>query len=408
MKNDWLLVFLIISISSAFTGGTICVASANSDESPHSSESINTYQLLFVGNSHSSANGLPDLVTAMIEAGSPGSSAHSELAPGSGFLSDRLETVETQQSLESRAWTHVILQAQKYSSSGLYFYPTDAAEEWIRRVKARNAHPILFPEWPRKGNTEEGPRIHDLHLGIASREPACVAPVGLAWEESIRSYPALDLHFADGNHSNINGATLTAFVFYQLITGQSAAELPPIPGIDVSEFTQRKLREIATEIVNENSATCADMGSEVFQINAGLNDAWYYPDTDGQGFFITVFPDLGKVSLAWFTYDTELPPEGATSNLGSPGHRWITAGGTYIGNQAVMEIVLTSGGLFDTPGEVRRTDPAGSDGTIILTFDSCNSATIEYDIPSINRQGTVPIQRVAGDNVAICEALGAD
>jgi hypothetical protein len=36
-----------------------------------------------------------------------------------------------------------------------------------------------------------------------------------------------------------------------------------------------------------------------FGINAGLNDTWYFPDTSGQGFFITVFPDLGYVSLAW-------------------------------------------------------------------------------------------------------------
>ena len=32
-------------------------------------------------------------------------------------------------------------------------------------------------------------------------------------------------------------------------------------------------------------------------LNPGLNDAWYNPETDGQGFFITVFPDLGTVSL---------------------------------------------------------------------------------------------------------------
>jgi len=56
-----------------------------------------------------------------------------------------------------------------------------------------------------------------------------------------------------------------------------------------------------------------------------LNDAWYNPETDGQGFFITVFPDLGFLSLAWFTYDTELPAEDAEANLGDAGHRWITA-----------------------------------------------------------------------------------
>jgi len=70
-------------------------------------------------------------------------------------------------------------------------------------------------------------------------------------------------------------------------------------------------------------------GPENFVMNAGLNDAWYNPITDGQGFFITVFPDRGVVSLAWFTYDTALPADDATANLGSPGHRWLTALGTY-------------------------------------------------------------------------------
>jgi Tol biopolymer transport system component len=145
-----------------------------------------------------------------------------------------------------------------------------------------------------------------------------------------------------------------------------------------------------------------------FLINAGLNDAWYNPVTNGQGFFITVFPNLGAVSLAWFTYDTELPAEDATANLGDPGHRWLTAVGPISGNQVNMQIEMTSGGLFDTTSIIERTDPAGSDGTIILTFDSCNSGTIEYDIPSIDRQGIIPIVRVANDNIVICEALSAD
>ncbi|HEY5776219.1 MAG TPA: endonuclease, partial [Xanthomonadales bacterium] len=142
-----------------------------------------------------------------------------------------------------------------------------------------------------------------------------------------------------------------------------------------------------------------------FHINAGLNDAWYNPATDGQGVFITVFPDLGLLSLAWFTYDTELPAQGAHASLGDPGHRWITAIGPVSGNRAVLNIDITSGGLFDTQSEVQHTDPEGADGTITLTFENCNSATLEYDITSIDRQGSVPLQRVATDNITLCEAL---
>jgi hypothetical protein len=165
------------------------------------------------------------------------------------------------------------------------------------------------------------------------------------------------------------------------------------------------------QLNHQNYYSCADItledGAE-FALNAGLNDAWYDPDTDGQGFFITVYPDLNRVSLAWFTYDTELPPIDATANLGDPGHRWMTAIGLIDGNQSVMNIDITSNGIFDTTTEIEHTDPPGSDGSIILTFDSCNSATIEYDITSINRQGIIPIKRVADDNIVNCEALNAD
>jgi cyclophilin family peptidyl-prolyl cis-trans isomerase len=142
-----------------------------------------------------------------------------------------------------------------------------------------------------------------------------------------------------------------------------------------------------------------------FVMNAGLNDAWFDPDTDGQGFFITVFPDLNFISLAWFTYDTELPPVDATANLGDPGHRWMTAAGTIEGNRAVMNITITRGGLFDSVTETERTDPPGSDGTITITFEDCSAGLVEYDITSINEQGSVPIERVVDDNIALCEAL---
>jgi len=144
------------------------------------------------------------------------------------------------------------------------------------------------------------------------------------------------------------------------------------------------------------------------ELNAGFNDAWYNPATDGQGFFITVFPDFNYVSLAWFTYDTELPALDATANLGDPGHRWLTALGPIEGDHALMNIELTSGGIFDTSTEITRTDPPGSDGTLLLTFVDCSSGTIEYDIPSINKQGIVPIQRVAYDNIVMCNTLAGN
>lgn len=141
-----------------------------------------------------------------------------------------------------------------------------------------------------------------------------------------------------------------------------------------------------------------------FLINAGLNDAWFDPATPGQGFFINVFPGSSQVFLAWFTYDTERPGETVTANLGDPGHRWLTAFGDYLGNKAELDIEMTQGGVFNAaiPAPTQTLD-----GTIILEFSDCETGTVSYDIPSINRQGVIPIQRIALDNVARCEQLAS-
>jgi hypothetical protein len=204
------------------------------------------YELLFIGNSHSSVNNLPKLVSQLIEAGTE-QSANAFNAPGWRFLDERQGDTVTQQSIEARDWTHVFLQAQKYSTTGLYTYPTTAAEDWIRRVKQHNATPVMFPEWPRRGNFEEGQRVYLLHVSIAEKEPACVAPVGPAWDLARTNYPSIILHAPDGNHSDIKGALLTAYVFYQVITGNKADQLDYVSQINVSESVQKSLREIASQ-----------------------------------------------------------------------------------------------------------------------------------------------------------------
>ena len=159
--------------------------------------------------------------------------------------------------------------------------------------------------------------------------------------------------------------------------------------------------------ITEDHLVMIDFGVEEvndFLINPGLNDAWYYPVTNGQGFLIIVFPLREELFLAWFTYDTVRPDDSITAMLGEPGHRWLTAQGPYTGNKAVLDIVVSEGGIFDSGTPAPTTRP---DGTIIVEFNDCKAGTITYDIPSVDRQGVIPIERIVPDNVALCEALGA-
>ncbi|WP_339723652.1 hypothetical protein [uncultured Paraglaciecola sp.] len=245
---------IIVSLSGCSSDGATAANSAKTNVPSHVSDlaamPVADYEVLFIGNSHSSANGLPNLVAILLESAESGKTANAALAAGYGFLDERVNDGVTEEALKARQWTHVFLQAQKYSTTGRYFYPTLAAQTWIKSVKSLYALPIMFPEWPRYANKEEGQRIFDLHLSIVSQEAACVAPVGLVWDASIKRHPDIKLHAVDGNHSNLNGALLTAYVFFQIISTQPANVLEYIPEIGVNEVIQAKLKAVALDFHN--------------------------------------------------------------------------------------------------------------------------------------------------------------
>ncbi|MDJ0653169.1 MAG: DUF3179 domain-containing protein [Xanthomonadales bacterium] len=141
-------------------------------------------------------------------------------------------------------------------------------------------------------------------------------------------------------------------------------------------------------------------------LNSGLNDAWFSPTTPGQGFLLVVFPNIQQVFVAWFTYDTERPPQDVAAILGDPGHRWLTAQGPYQGTRADLTLFVTRGGVFNAPTPVPNTDSAG-EGTLTLEFADCTQGMVTYNLAGSGLSGEIPIQRVADDNVALCETLAA-
>ena len=66
--------------------------------------------------------------------------------------------------------------------------------------------------------------------------------------------PQLVLHTPDGNHAALTGQLLTAFVFYEVITGEAADLLPFIKDIDVNEATQQVLKQLASETIQAHQA----------------------------------------------------------------------------------------------------------------------------------------------------------
>jgi hypothetical protein len=138
--------------------------------------------------------------------------------------------------------------------------------------------------------------------------------------------------------------------------------------------------------------------TEAVDINAGMDGAWFDPDTSGQGYFIDTHPDPeggNFIFVSWFTY----------GNATVSGQRWLTAQGGFEGSTAEIDVYETTGGSFDDPLVPGTTKV----GTMILDFTDCSNAQLSYSLPADPAEGDITITRVIPGGKALCEELlGAD
>lgn len=236
-----------VTLGALACGGGGSPAPVNSVEQPTAPAPADAdITLLMMGNSHTSLSALPRQLEALLRAGLPGKSVAATEAPGWMFLDERLADAASMALLRGRRWTVLVLQAQKYSSSGQFSYSTSEAQSLIRVARELGAMPVMFPEWPRLG-VAETERIYELHASIARQQPACVAPIGQAWGLALQRHPALVLHAGDGNHSAPAGAYLTALMLYTTLTGASPLALPALANNGVPAEQQALLRQVAAD-----------------------------------------------------------------------------------------------------------------------------------------------------------------
>jgi len=210
--------------------------------------------ILLIGNSHVQA-GDPGqrMVECFARAESSASVYLDACAIGNGYMENHLQSDRTLAAINEGGWDVVVLQGQKYSTSGRYSYPIDACVEIGQRIASGGARVILFPEWGQMGNQGEARRVQSIHEEIAPRIPATIAPVGLAWDIAIARNSLLRLHASDGNHSSDLGGYLTGLVLYTAISDRDPRGLPAPEDLDVDAATIELLQSSAWEAVHGSS-----------------------------------------------------------------------------------------------------------------------------------------------------------
>lgn len=214
-------------------------------------------RVLFIGNSYTYFNNLPELLSQLSASANPAKPLEAEMVTrGGATLKMHWEEGKALKALQQGKWDYVVLQEQ----SMLPISDPETMHQYARlfdaEIKKAGAKTIFYLTWARQNQPENQAKLNDAYLHIARELKAMVAPVGITWANAFKADPKLVLHVEDKSHPNPAGSYLAACVFYSLIYGKSPENLAHrLVGIPVSH--DGVVGNEKTELVNLNQAEAA-------------------------------------------------------------------------------------------------------------------------------------------------------
>ena len=208
---------------------------------PPSHQGRQPLHVLFIGNSLTAANGLPEMVESLGRA-KGGQTVETTTVTANNFsLEDHWNQGNARAVIGRGGWSVVVLQqgpsALPESRVLLRDYTKRFADE-ARKVGARTA---LYMVWPSKARTRDFDGVSESYSQAARDVEGILLPAGDAWREAWRRDPSLALYADDGFHPSRMGSYLAALAIWRGLSAQPALGLPGPR--DVAADTLRLLQE---------------------------------------------------------------------------------------------------------------------------------------------------------------------
>jgi hypothetical protein len=185
-------------------------------------------KVLFIGNSHTYVNKVPEQVLALANAGHlPWKLEVQAVAISGATLERQLQDGRALSAINEGGWNYVVLQEQSAQAVMDPQSFEDSATALAAAIRKVGAKPILYMGWARKelSNFTQNDWTNEV-LRVADLTNSAVAPVGEAWRVALEAHPALELYQADGNHAAVRGSYLAACVFFATLFDRSPVGLP--------------------------------------------------------------------------------------------------------------------------------------------------------------------------------------
>lgn len=231
-----------------------------------------TKRVLFLGNSYTSVNDLPNTFRQLALSGGDTVFVDSN-APGGYTFQGHTTNTTSLSKIAQGNWDYVVLQEQSQMPSfppaqvQQDTYPYAAELDSLIHLADSCAQTVFYMTWGRKNgdasNCASYPqictfwgmqaRLRQSYVEMADLNHATVAPAGEAWKKSRLTDSLINLWSADNSHPSMEGTYLTACVFYATLYQKTPVGLTYISSLNST--TAAFLQGIAEQVVFDSLDT---------------------------------------------------------------------------------------------------------------------------------------------------------
>ncbi len=229
------------------------------------------YKVLFIGNSYTDVNNLPQLIASLAESAGDTLEFSANL-PGGSTFHNHLNNSATTALIRQGGWDYVVLQGQSQEPSfpdGQFYNETYPYAQQLCDMIAQynpDAKTVFYMTWGRKngdqGNCPYFPPLCTYegmdsllflrYMTMAADFGAEVSPVGALWHYLRDHSSEIELYASDGSHPSLAGSYAAACSFYTVFFRKNPSEISYNPGI--AEEAAETIRNAASKVVYDSLA----------------------------------------------------------------------------------------------------------------------------------------------------------
>ncbi|HOY31389.1 MAG TPA: PKD domain-containing protein [Bacteroidales bacterium] len=287
-----------------------------------------SYKVLFLGNSYTGVNNLPQIVhDVALSAGD--TLVFDSYTPGGYQLIDHSLDVTSQTKIMTGGWDYAVIQGQSQEPITFYSQFNSGGSALNNLIKQYNPCAVTMPymTWGRKNGdasncatfpvmcTYQGmdTTIRNRYLNLTAFINGEVSPVSVVWNYLRQNYPSIELYQADESHPSVAGSYAAACCFYATLFKKDPTLITYNFGLNASDASIIK-NAVKTQVFDSLQLwdfKRLPIANFSYQIGSGINEVIFSPMN--QGVLQTYFWDFG---------------DGNTSSTTNPTHSYVT-NGTY-------------------------------------------------------------------------------